>query len=511
MYAGAAIALAVSLVGLGSATRSVHHYAVEIPGGIPASVYEPGEPRMFPGPPWTGERMPVVVLAHGYMGNTPMLSSLGRRLARAGYASLAFAFRGHDRNPRPFSTGGFQFEGLNDDLAAAVRYAKGVAHFDPERVAVAGHSMGAFVAVEWASRDPEVDAVIAISGGAAPSGPYPPPNVLYLFAGGDPKFLRDGARAGAASVAGLEQLVLDRNYGDFERGSAVRASQVDGVDHLSILYSGDAAERIVGWLEQSLGPGVAAGPASGDGRFGWTALGFAAWLVLLWGLLRLLALLIPRVENPPVASPLRALGVLAVALCGAALLLSGIDAAQPGGPAGFVGLAVSAPVSGYQALAGILLAVALLRAGALRGPGGLRTWGVAALLLLASYLVIGTLLEPYLWLWPTAQRGSHMLAPFLLMLPFFVGFELLLRGGPAWLPILGRVVVLVVMAAAALLQWLPGELMLALPGFALFFAYFEFVGFRASRVAPNPWLLGIYQAGWSAIAHAMLFPIVGGA
>lgn len=511
MYATAAVALAVSLLGLGSATRSVHHYPVEIPGEIPAVVYEPGDPRSFPGPPLGGERLPVVVLAHGYMGNTPMMSSLGRRLARAGYASVAFAFRGHDRNTRPFSSGGFDLEGLNDDLAAAVLYARRQPQFDPERIAVAGHSMGAFTAVEWASRDPSVDAVIAISGGTAPSGPYPPPNALFIFAAGDPPFLREAARTGAASIAGLERLVLDRTYGDFARGSAIRASRVDGVDHLTILYSADAAARIVDWLERGLGPGVAPRPASGDGRFGWTALGLGAWLVLLWGLLRALAPFVPRVESPAVASSARALGLLLGALVVAAVLLSGVDAGRPGGPFGFIGLAVSAQVCGYWALTGVLLLVALLRSGGLRGPGGARTPLCAAALLIASYLMIGSLLEPYAWLWLTAQRAGYVLAPFVLMLPFFLGFELLLRGGRAWLPIVGRLVVLSVMAAAAMLQLLPGELIAVLAGFAVFFVYFEFIGYRARRVAPNPWLLAIFQAGWSALAHASLFPIIGGA
>ena len=77
--------------------------------------------------------------------------------------------------------------------------------------------------------------------------------------------------------------------------------------------------------------------------------------------------------------------------------------------------------------------------------------------------------------------------------------------------IVGRLVVLAVMTAAAMLQLLPGELMVALAGFAMFFVYFEFIGYRARRVAPNPWLLAIFQAGWSALAHASLFPIIGGA
>ena len=85
------------------------------------------------------------------------------------------------------------------------------------------------------------------------------------------------------------------------------------------------------------------------------------------------------------------------------------------------------------------------------------------------------------------------------------------RGGRAWLPIVGRLVVLSAMTAATMLQLLPGVLMVALGGFAVFFVYVEFIGSRARQVVPNPWLLAIFQAGWSALAHASLFPIIGGA
>jgi len=509
VYGAAALLLAVSLLGLGSATRAVHHYAVEMPGGVPAIVYEPGPARPVPGPPRTGEPVPVVVLAHGYMGNTSMMSSLARRLARAGYASVVLAFRGHDRNPRPFSTGGFDFEGIHQDLAAAVRFARSQPGFDPERTAVAGHSMGAFTALEWASRDPAVDAVIAIAGGAPPGGPYPPPNVLLVWASGDPKMLRDGAREAAASLAGLQRVVLDRTYGEFARGSAVRASEVDGVDHLTILYSADMAQRVVDWLGQTLGPGVDASGATGDGRFGWTGLGLVSALVLLWGLVGLLAPFVPRVENPVTTSSLGALGTLAGAMTAGAVLLAGVDAGSPGGPFGFLPLAVSAPVSGYQALCGVLLLLVLAHGGALRpGLRDSRMWTCAGVLLLATYLMMGTFLEPYAWRWLTPQRALHAFVPFALMLPFFAAFELLLRGARPWVPIAGRIVILGVMALATILQLLPFELFLALGGFVVFFALFEAIGYRASRVAPNPWLMGVYQAGWSALAHASLFPVL---
>ena len=181
-YVAAAIALAVSLLAIRLGDRVVAHYPVTLTGGVPAVVYEPGTPRGWGEPPPSGVRHPVVVLAHGFSGNKGSLGALARRLARAGYAVVAFDFRGHGANRTPFQSG----PNLDADLEAAVVYAASEPHFDLERLVLIGDSMGGGAVLDYASRWPGAAAVVTISGPQSPSGPHAVPNVLVLWGGGEP-------------------------------------------------------------------------------------------------------------------------------------------------------------------------------------------------------------------------------------------------------------------------------------------------------------------------------------
>ncbi|HXX49346.1 MAG TPA: alpha/beta fold hydrolase, partial [Myxococcota bacterium] len=254
VYALAGVALAFSLVGLRRASNDIQRSSTVLAGGVPAVVWEPSAPMPFGGPPSFDPPVPVVILCHGFAGDSAMMSSLARRIARAGYAVISIEFHGHGANRNPFS---FSFDGteLRSDIDAALLFARTQPRFDGQRIALAGHSMGAFAVVSHAAHDPGVAAVVAISGGHAQSGPFTPPNTLAIWAAGDPPGLRMGEREMAAKQAGLEQLVEDKTYGEAARGTAVRMTEVPGVDHLTILYSAEAARRIVDWLGETLGPG----------------------------------------------------------------------------------------------------------------------------------------------------------------------------------------------------------------------------------------------------------------
>jgi len=193
---------------------------------------------------------------------------------------------------------------LRQDIDAALLYARTQPRFDGQRVALAGHSMGAFAVVSHAQQDPGVAAVVAISGGGALRGPFAPPNTLFIWAANDPAGLRKNARELAAKLAGLEQLVGDKTYGEVDHGTGVRMSEIPAVDHITILYSAEAARRIVEWLGETLGPGSGSPETPGpDPRFPFMGLGLAAALVLAFGLPQLLAPLAPRMGLAPVAHP----------------------------------------------------------------------------------------------------------------------------------------------------------------------------------------------------------------
>lgn len=115
--------------------------------------------------------LPLVVLCHGIPGGQPVegdpgYEGLARELARHGYISVFFNFRGAG-----FSRGDFSLPGWADDLRAVldlVFEGRGVfAGADPGRVALWGYSGGGAAAILQASRDRRVAAVVSL---AAPDG-----------------------------------------------------------------------------------------------------------------------------------------------------------------------------------------------------------------------------------------------------------------------------------------------------------------------------------------------------
>jgi pimeloyl-ACP methyl ester carboxylesterase len=510
---GAALAYAVAVAMLVAAERRVAHYGVTLSSGAPAVVYEPGVPPPF-GPPEHESPLPVVVLAHGFSGSKQMMSSLARRIARAGYAVVAFDFRGHGSNRQPFERAlGGASDALAADVDAAVLFARTESRFDGTRVALAGHSMGAAAVLAYATREPNVAAVIAISGVGALAGPYPPPNALLLWGSRELGSLRERGRATAAKLAGVEQVVLDRDYGDPERGTAVRASELDGLDHLTILWSGDTAARIVGWLERTLGPGehpAAEGFAS-DGRFGPALLGLLAWLVLALRMIEWIAPLVPRTPLPETTRPLGRIGLVALALVAGALLVAGADPRADGSALSFVPVLVGRDLAALFLASGVLLSLALARRGALpftalRAP---RTWLAALAIAGFAYASLGAFSQPVTDLWLAPHRALAALTCATAALPFFASTEWLLRGPGrigVWLPIAGKLVTLAVIATAATMGVLSFLILLGIGAFILSFALLEVLAWRLSRAAPNPWVPALVQSLWAGWTLAATFP-----
>jgi hypothetical protein len=270
--------------------------------------------------------------------------------------------------------------------------------------------------------------VIGISGAAQPSGPYSPPNALLIWASRDPARLVDLSRHSGAELAGLARLVVDETYGDLERGSAVRLSEVEGVDHITILYSSEAARRIVDWLGQAVGPGAPQTGSIRDLRLLWSLLGMISALVLFWPLVSLLAPFPPRPE-PVEIDPLRGLGMLCASMAAAAIILGGSDLLAGRGPLSFMPFLVGSDLTAFFLLSGVVLLLVLGRRGVLRleGLGELRSLAVVAVLIIAAYVVFGTFLQPFVGVWLAPHRVLWAFISTVLTLPFFAGFELLLR------------------------------------------------------------------------------------
>ena len=173
---------------------------------------------------------PVVLLLHGLPGYERNLD-LAQDLRRAGWDVLYFDYRGSWGSP-----GTFSLSRCIEDAAAAIAYlrrpsiAKGL-RADSSRIVLVGHSTGGFVAVEAASEDSEIAAVVLISavdlGGLVPQNL--PQNTNKLV-----KALSEGyASQGLAPLSGCtpeglarETVAHARQWSFVAKASALTAKQL---------------------------------------------------------------------------------------------------------------------------------------------------------------------------------------------------------------------------------------------------------------------------------------------
>jgi dienelactone hydrolase len=343
------VALAVFLLAtakLGSLERGAPHHAdVVLEGGIPVTLYLPGDGSGGPGfqrplPP--GERPPALVLAHGFAGDR-------RRLAASGYAVLAPDLRGHGENRNPHTPSRTRSDHFFSDLATAVDFLRASPYVDGSRIAVAGHSMGAGAALDYGTRDSGIDAVVLVSGGWSLNGPYPPPNALFLYAEGDPKRIRERCDRLAARIAGRPRVERARTYGELAIGTGVRVVEVAGANHASILWTDAAVGEIVSWLDAVFGIERPKGPLPDDPRLRLVAVMGLCILLLMPGLGVLVGRLVPAAAELPASGRGAGLAALLIALVVTMPLLA------VGSPLAIVPLEAVDMVVSHLALAGVSL------------------------------------------------------------------------------------------------------------------------------------------------------------
>ncbi|PWB48242.1 MAG: dipeptidyl aminopeptidase [Nitrosomonadales bacterium] len=110
-------------------------------------------------------KAPALAVLHGWGGNAETMLPLAGPLHRAGYALLFIDARSHGRSDIDTFSSMPRFA---EDLDHALHWLKRQPDVDPERIGIAGHSVGAAAALLAASRRDDLAAVVCIAAFAHP-------------------------------------------------------------------------------------------------------------------------------------------------------------------------------------------------------------------------------------------------------------------------------------------------------------------------------------------------------
>lgn len=137
----------------------------------------------------TAPAAPAIVILHGWGGNAEMMLPLAGPLHAAGYALLLFDARCHGHSDHDSFSSLPRFA---EDLAAATAWLRQQPEIDPRCIGVIGHSVGAAAGLLYASRQPDLAALVSVAAFAHPANmmrrwlkfkhiPYWPLGAYILF------------------------------------------------------------------------------------------------------------------------------------------------------------------------------------------------------------------------------------------------------------------------------------------------------------------------------------------
>ncbi len=465
-------------------------------GATPIRVIEPA-----------GEvRSPAVVLAHGFSGSAAMMDPMASALARAGYVVVMPDLPGHGRNAAPLADG---------VLDAAVGDAVEVAgQLTGLPVAVVGHSMGAGAVTSWAAENP-TEATVAISLPSAedlPDDPASPRNLLILW--GSAETSRFSEAALDALQAGYPEGRPGQTYGDPSQGTARRAVEIAGAEHISVIYRQQSFEEVAAWL--------GGGQPRGDARI------VGVLLILVGGVLAarpLLALAGAGVEadggapdgaGAAAAGPGAAalgpagsarIGRSLVVLVGAAAL-AGLGAAAVQGLTDRLPVAVTGYLLGWFAVGALVLALVAGRRGAALGSLRALGWGAVAGAVLALAMALPARLT---WAgYALVGARPWVLVVLLVVLgAWFWAESRVIAGTRGWrralVLVASRLIVVIALLAAVVLLGAPGFLTLTVPLVVPILLLLAILG----GWARDPAAAAASQAVPLALAMATVFPLIG--
>jgi dienelactone hydrolase len=488
------------------------HSDLMLEGDVPATFYLPDDSNPFTAfmdPPPRGERPPAVIVMHGFAGDRHSMSGLSRRLAASGFAVLSIDARGHGANRNPFHPGWGRPDQFAPDLRAATDFLRASPLVDGQHIAVLGHSMGAGAVLDFATRESGLDAAVMVSGGWTLQGPYRPPNALWIYASGDPEYIKRRSDELAARVVERYTMGPGDSVGSHTRGDAVAVVEVDGTDHQGIVWSETAVREIVDWLDRSFGIETERGATPSDPRdVPWILSSFGL-LLALPGLGLGLGRLVPEWPSRPDFGRAKGLALLAVGFAATMPLLA------VGTPATILSIEVGDVVAAQFALAGIaILAFLWLRRPALL-EGVLDRWPAGLLGAALGVMAVFVLMQPTSLLLHRITLTPERLGVFILatlsFLPLAVAFNVLLRRGTVLgasvHALVGRILILLVFVVGIAVGVMAPVVFFMLPALAAIALVFELLAAGLYARSRNLLAIAVIDAAWLAMVTAAIFPI----
>jgi pimeloyl-ACP methyl ester carboxylesterase len=213
---------------------------------LPVTVIEPTQ----------RETQHAAIVFHGLAANRRVMRVFGESLAAEDdVRTYLVDLPGHGDN-----TDAFSFPRAGDCAAAFVEKLARDGRIDPRETAVAGHSMGAAIAIRLADRVP-VAATVALSPAPMVLPRRMPANLLVFSAQYDIPPLKREAEI-LATAAGGDRTTM----GDFAQLRAFHLEHVAKGNHHSVIVDPNVAEQCASWMEDSLDPAK----AKASGFLRWT-------------------------------------------------------------------------------------------------------------------------------------------------------------------------------------------------------------------------------------------------
>jgi hypothetical protein len=430
----------------------------EVAAGLPVTTLGPdaaGAPR-------------AVVISHGFNASGRLMDGLAIAVARAGWLAVVPDHAGHGANHDSLTDADLPAEVTA--VVDAVRAGELTGGTEVETVALLGHSMGAGAATQAA--DDLGTPVMALS---LPSADDLPTDLSAAFAVGrlEPSRFRQ-----AAAAAG------DLGY---------PVTTIDGAEHISILFRTQTIDEVVTWLASVVGREPT--PVAADTRLTGVAAVYLGSALLFWPVSAAVTRRRPKAEHvlggrlPPWLGP-----PLAGVAAGAVLAVL---------PA--LGTVVPLLVGGYLAAFFALTGLAMLpltrrieRPSAAALPG----------LLMGGLAVVAVAVPAQLAWAEVSLSGVRGLSVAALAVAFlaFAWAELMLGGGYVAM-LVGRLLLVAVLAVLAVLGAAPGFLTLLVPVVALLLPWFGAYGVRMSRLTGSPLAGALAQAPSLALLVAVTTPL----